>query len=193
MMKVVTHDPRQFADGIIGLLPPGAAWKWPEGGFGDTLLLDTAQELARVEAETQGVLDTAIETHRPKDSSWHISQYRRVANEALAGVAEAMPRRPFAVGSTVGQRLWSHAAPGLTFPVDLVQVDHLIGPLRVGSHVGDRCWGTRSRYVLRVRYYRSVVDPQVLWEALMNFKQAHVFLWLEDITGIGGEVNYAQN
>lgn len=192
-MKIATHDVRQFADGIKALLPPGAAWEWPEGGIGDALLLGTAQELARVEAETQGVLDTAIETHRPKDSSWHISQYRRVANEALAGVTETMPRRPFAVGSTVGQRLWSHAAPGLTFPVELVKVDHLIGPLRVGSRVGDRCWGTRSRYVLRVRYYRSVVNPEVLWAALAAFKQAHVYLWFEDITGIGGEVIYGQD
>lgn len=190
-MDIELHTPRQFADAIKALLPPGAAWDWPEGGVGDALLLGTAQELARVEAATQGVLDKAIEMHRPNDSSWHISQYRRVANEAIAGVTETMPRCPFAVGSTVGQRLWSHAAPGLTFPVDLVQVDHLVGPFRVGSHVGERLWGTRSRYVLRVRYYRSVVDPQVLWEALMNFKQAHVFLWFEDITGIGGEVSYA--
>jgi len=192
-MEIVVHSPRQFADGIKGLLPQGATWDWPEGGFGDALLLDTAQELARVEAETQKVLDTAIELHRPKNSSWHISQYRRVANEAIAGVAETMPRRAFAVGSTVGQRLWSQAAPDLTFPVDLVQVDHLVGPFRVGSHVGEQLWGTRSRYVLRVRYYRSVVDPLLLWEALMDFKQAHVFLWFEDITGIGGEVSYAQN
>jgi hypothetical protein len=74
-----------------------------------------------------------------------------------------------------------------------VQVDHLVGPFRVGSHAGERLWGHRSRYVLRVRYYRSVVDPKVLWDALMAFKQAHVFLWFEDITGVGGEVNYAQD
>jgi hypothetical protein len=28
---------------------------------------------------------------------------------------------------------------------------------------------------------------------LMAFKQAHVFLWFEDISGVGGEVNYGQN
>lgn len=114
-----------------------------------------------------------------------------MANEAIAGVTEAMPRTMFGVGSHVGARLWSVAAPGLTFPVDLVQVDHLIRPLRAGSVVGDRCWGHRSRYILRVRYYRSVVDPEVLWNALADFKQSHVFLWFEDITGIGGEVSYA--
>ena len=66
-----------------------------------------------------------------------------------------------------------------------------LGPFRVGSHAGDRLWSTRGRYVLRVRYYRSVVDPEVLWEALSAFKQAHVFLWFEDISGVGG--SYAQN
>jgi len=73
----------------------------------------------------------------------------------------------------------------------LVQVDHLVGPFRVGSHVGDRLWGSRGRYVMQVRYYRSVVNPKVIWDALMEFKQAHVYLWFEDITGVGG--NYAPN
>lgn len=192
-MRIIKHTVRQFADAIQALLPPGAAWKWPAGGLGDALLLGTAAELARVESDTQAVLDRAIEMHRPKTSGWHISEYRRVANEALGGLVEVMPRKTFAVGGHVGDRCWSQAAPALTFPVDLVQVDHLIGPLRVGSRVGDRCWGTRSRYVLRVRYYRSVVNPKVLWDALVDFKQAHVFLWFEDITGVGGEVSYAQN
>lgn len=189
-MKVTAHSPRQFADALKALLPPGAAWKWPEGGTGDMLLLGIAEELARVEYAAQGVLDNAIETHRPKASSWHISAYQRVAEDALGGQAEMMPRRPFAIGSTVGQRLWSQAAPGLNFPIDLVRVDHLLGPARVGnghgSRIGDRLWGTRGRYVLRVRYYRSVVNPAVLWEALAAFKQAHVFLWFEDISGVGG-------
>lgn len=194
-MRVTPHSPRQFAAALKALLPPGAAWEWPEGGTGDMLLLGTAEELARVEAAAQGVLDNAIETHRPKASSWHISAYRRVAEDALGGLTETMPRRPFAIGSTVGQRLWSQAAPGLNFPIDLVRVDHLLGPARVGngqgSRIGDRLWGTRGRYVLRVRYYRSVVNPAVLWEALAAFKQAHVFLWFEDISGVGG--SYAQN
>lgn len=190
-MKITPHSARDYADVLLALLPPGAAWDWPKGGMGDKLLLGAAEELARVDAATQDVLDNAIETHRPKFGSWHISDYRAAAVEALGGLAEAMPRKTFAVGSHVGDRLWSNAAPALTFPIDLVQVDHLVGPFRVGSHVGDRLWGTRSRYVLRVRYYRSVVNPAVLWEALTAFKQAHVFLWFEDITGVGG--SYGQN
>ena len=194
-MKITAHTPREFADAIQALLPPGAAWKWPAGGLGDRILLCTSEELARIDAAVQQVLDNAIETHRPKTSSWHISEYRRVAKEALGDLAETMPRRPFAVGSKVGQRLWSHAAPEQTFPIDLVRVDHLLGPARVGngngSRVGDRLWGSRGRYVLRVRYYRSVVNPAVLWKALSAFQQSHVFLWLEDISGVGG--SYAPN
>lgn len=192
-MKITAHTPREFADAIKALLPPGAAWEWPEGGLGDGMLLGTAEELARVEAAAQQVLDNAIETHRPKSSSWHITAYRKVAEDALEGLTEATPRRTFAVGARVGERVWSSAAPGINFPVDLVRIDHLVGPFRVGSHAGDRLWGSRGRYVIQVRYYRSVVDPKVLWDVLMAFKQAHVYLWFEDITGVGGEVNYGQN
>jgi hypothetical protein len=192
-MKLTAHTAREFADAIAALLPPGAAWNWPAGGLGDGMLLGTAAELARVDAGVQGVLDNAIETHRPKVGSWHISAYRQVAADALGGLTETMPRKMFAVGGHVGDRIWSHAAPETTFPVELVRIDHLVGPLRVGSHVGDRVWGTRGRYVMQVRYYRSVVNPKVLWDALMAFKQSHVYLWFEDITGVGGEVNYGQN
>lgn len=191
-MQITQHTVAEFAEAQRSLLAPGAAWKWPIGGLGHDLLTGMAAELARVEAATQLVLDKAIETHRPRISSWHIDEYRRVANEAIAGVAETMPRKMLAVGSHVGDRCWSAAGPATTFPVELVQVDHLVTqPLRVGSHVGDRCWSHRGRYILRVRYYRSVVDPKVLWDALAEFKQAHVFLWFEDITGSGGEVSYA--
>ena len=192
-MKLILHSARQFANSFKALLPPGAAWNWPEGGFGDDLLLDMAQELTRIEADTQAVLDDAIARHMPIFGSWTLADYRDVANNAIAGVSEMMPRRPFTIGSTVGQRLWSAAAADEGFIVPLVQVDDLVGPIRVGSHIGDRCWGTRSRYVLRVRYYSSVVDPQVVWDALMNFKQAHVYLWFEDITGSGGGLTNAQN
>jgi hypothetical protein len=192
-MKITAHSPREFADAIKALLPPGAAWEWPEGGLGDGMLLGTAEELARIEAAAQQVLDNAIETHRPKTSSWHITAYQRVAEEALGGLTETMPRQTFSVGGKVGDRVWSNAAPGLIFTIDLVRIDHLVGPLRVGSCAGDRVWGSRGRYVLQVRYYRSVVNPKVLWDALIAFKQAHVYLWFEDITGAGGEVDYGQN
>ena len=192
-MRLSTHPARDFADATKALLPPGAAWDWPEGSFGDALLLATAEELARIDAAAQAVLDRAIEVHRPKAGSWHISEYRRVAREAIGDTTEAMPRKPFAVGAKVGDRVWSHAAPGETFPVELVRVEHLLQPLHVGSRVGDRLYESQSRYVIRVYYYRSVVDPKPLFDALNAFKQAHVWLHFIDITGVGGEVDYGQN
>lgn len=188
-MKLPVYTARDYADAQRELLPPGAAFDWPQGGFGDTLLLGMGAELARVGEGAQQVMDAAIETHRPKYRNWNISQYLAVASEAIAGVTETMPRRTFGAGSHAGDRVWSAAAPGLTFPIDLLQVDHLLGPFGVGSHAGDGVWSQDGRFVLRVRYYRSVVDPQAVWNALMAFKQAHVWLWLEDITGIGGIYN----
>lgn len=190
-MVIRPHSASDYAKAIRALLPPGQAWSWSDEGIGFSMLHATGQELARVESATQAVLDTAIETHRPKYSSYHISVYRAVAALALTGVVESMPRQTCVAGSRVGVRLWSQAAVTMTFPVPLFQIDHLVGPLRCGSRVGDRCWSTPGRFVLRVRYYRSVVPPKLLFNALEAFKQAHVFLWFEDITGIGGEVSYA--
>lgn len=192
-MIVEQHSPRDYADALKALLPPGAAWEWPEGGMGDALLLATAEEPARVDGVCQGVLANAVEAHRPKSVSWNITEYRRIAQEVVAGVAEALPRRTFAVGARVGDRAWSAAAAATDFPVPLVRVYQLLQPLRVGSRVGDRLWATYSRYLLRVEYYRSVVDPQALWDALGPFKQAHVRLHFVDITGVAGEVSYAEN
>lgn len=190
-MRLYPRAPSEYAEAIRSLLPPGAAWDWPAGGLGASMLLGTAQELARVEEATPAVLDTAVSTHRPNAGSWHINEYRRVAAEAIAGTVEQLPRRAFTVGSTVGRRLWSNAAPATSFPVDLVRVDHLLRPFRVGSRVGESLWATDKRYVLRVRYYRSVVDPAPLFATLDAFKQAHVYLSFEDITGMGG--SYAPN
>lgn len=190
-MQLPIHAQADYADAQRALLPPGAAFDWPRGGFGDALLTGMAAELARVGGDAQVVLDNAIEQHRPKYTSWHISEYRRIAREAIAGVVEVMPRRTFAVGSKVGQRLWSSAAPTQNFPVELLKIDHLLQPFRVGSHAGEALWAGPKRYMLRVRYYRSVVDPKPIWDALTAFKQAHVYLWFEDITGVGGV--YGQN
>lgn len=192
-MNVVLRDASEYAAAIKGLLPPGAAWEWPAGGTGDALVLGTAQELARVDGAAQVALDAAIEAHRPGQCNFHISEYRRVVAERLAGVAEVMPRKPAAIGCGIGTRLWSHAAPLNPFPVDLFRIDHLLGPARVGSGVGCGMWGPLGRKILRVRYFKSVADPRAVWDALVAFRQAHVYLWFEDISGVGGEVSYAQD
>ena len=220
-MRLTPYTATDYAQAIKALLPPGAAWDWPQGGLGATLLHGTAEELARVDQALPDVLERAVETHRPKASSWHIREYQKIADAVVSGVAERLPRRRFRAGSHAGARLWSAIVDspkspfcagsragaalwnprwlgrrcavnqvlvvwGGDFPVPLVRVDHLLGPFRVGSGAGCRLWGTRSRYVLRVRYYVSVVNPAPLYAALDDFKQSHVFLWLEDITGSGG-------
>lgn len=433
-MQLPLYSPADYTEAQRALLPPGAAFNWPQGGMGDVLLGGMAQELARVGSGAQQVLDHAPLAHLPKVSSWHISEYRRIASEAIAGQVEVLPRQAFTVGSKVGARVWSNAAsirlgtaqaatpntvtlpatasavpdvyagkmvgivsgmgigqehrvvqsrtnklsysnsftnpvwinsrctllpnqqdpfggqngwkysvggiggyidqggqamaqdeltfyakpdvtgwalmtfkayldgtetawfnlltgtlgvvgsnltasitpagngywkcsarkrvatisnycifaptwgngisgntncsmfcyiahlsdtsgdeplvtlanptvgvtvdtpwttqpdstsvlaiydPSINFSIPLLKVDHLLQPLRVGSKVGDGLWGSNKRYLLRVRYYRSVVNPKPLWDALMAFKQAHVFLWFEDISGAGGI--YEQN
>lgn len=190
-MQIKLHTASDYADAQRALLPPGAAFDWPVGGFGDALLKGMGAEPARIDEAAQQVLDAAIEQHRPKHGSWHISEYRRVAEEAIAGVAEVFPRKPFRAGSKAGQRLWSSAAAAQNFPVPLLKVDYLPKPFQAGSRAGQPLLGSRCRYYLRVRYYQSVVNPAVLWQALSAFKQAHVFLWFEDITGAGGA--YGQN
>jgi hypothetical protein len=197
-MRLTPHTAKDYAGAIQSLLPPGKAWEWKRGGLGDALLLGTAQELARVESGVAPVLERAVELHRPRFSSWHISEYQRVAEAALraAGVTEAMPRKTCAIGAHIGDRLWSANAPETDFVVPLVECFHLFAPCRIGRRVGNgsgidpaaRLWSDeRTRYIVLVRYYRSVVDPKILWDALVEFRQAHVFLWFEDITGIGGQ------
>lgn len=149
-MKLTHHSANEYAEALMALLPPGAAWEWPKDGTGYAVVLASAQELARLDESIQSIADTAIERHHPKTVSWHISEYQRVAEEAL--------------GSD------THAAA--------VQVSHLVQPARIGSRVGDGLWSERSRYFMFVRYDRSV-DPEPLRRALEEFKQAHVYLWFE--------------
>jgi hypothetical protein len=204
-MRIQRHTLADYTGALKALLPPGKAWEWKAGGsgIGHEMLEGTAAELTRLESGIPGVLDNAIDTHRPKYSNWHISEYQRVAEEALAGagIAEVLPRRMFAVGSRVGDRLWSAAVldadSGADFSVPLVQCFHLFAPMTVGRRVGDGSgrdpaarlwsWAGRTRYILLARYYRSVVPPEIVYRALAEFRQAHVFLWFEDITSVGGE------
>jgi hypothetical protein len=158
-MQIVQHSLVEFASSVMDLLPPGSAWRWPAGGFGESLLLALSSELKRVEQAVQGVLDRAINLHKRTVYSWNLCGYRFIVAEAIA---EAMP--------------------GVTFPHAPVCLDHLLyTPLQVGSVVGDGVWSAQCRYILRVRYYSSLVDLSVFYDALSNYRQAHVNLWLEDM------------
>ena len=37
------YSTREYADAMHSLLPPGQAWNWEEGGFGDTLMLGMSE------------------------------------------------------------------------------------------------------------------------------------------------------
>ena len=188
-MLLAAHSADDFAGALRALLPPGEAWDWPAGGLGATMLGATSIELARVDATVQEVLDLAIARHKVAGGSWRLVDYQRVADESQAGIVEALPRKVFGAGSFAGQRLWHSPA---VFAVPLTRLSQA-RPFCAGSCAGDRLWSQRARYVLVVRYYKTVVDVQALWDALMAFKQAHVYLWFMDITESGGGVNYVQN
>lgn len=187
------HTLRQFSNAMLALLPPGAAWQWAEDGLGDRIFQTLSAELVRVEQVVQSVLDRAIELHRPAQSLYTLAEYQRVADEAAAQFSESLPRHSSIAGrARAGQRLWSSAAEGSTWPIKKVRVDHLLGPSIAGqTKVGQRLMGSRSRYVLRVYYYHNVVNSDVVAQALQEFKQAHVVLFFEDITRNAGNKYYA--
>lgn len=188
-MQLQVHCADDFSGVLQTLLPPGEAWNWPTGGLGVTMLGATAVELTRVDAAVQDALDLAIERHRIARSAWQLTDYQRVADQSQSGVIEMLPRSVFGAGSFAGERLWQSPA---TFSVPLTRLSHA-RPFGAGSFAGERIWGLRARYVLVVRYYKSVADLKRLWDALIAFKQAHFYLWFIDITENGGEFYYGQN
>lgn len=183
-MQLEQHTAADFADAIRALMPPGAAWEWGQDGLGGALMDGPAQELARIDAQAQPLLDAAVAAHLPKGMSWRLVDYREVAAASQAAVVEAMPRRAFVAGSGAGQRLWT--GPGTGFAVPTHRVD-LCRPFVAGGAAGTRLWGERARYTLQVSYYATVADLAALRQALAAFKQAHMLLFFIDITGDGGE------
>ncbi len=152
-MQVTSHTADDFAGALDALLPPGEAWRWADGGTGHALLLATAQEPARLEAQVQAVLDDAITAHRVAAGSWRLVDYQRVADAAVVpalanSVAVSRPR-----------------------------------PVYAGFKVGARVWGPRARYVMLVSFSSATVDAQALWDALIEAKLATVFVWMVDASG----------
>ncbi|WP_310611264.1 hypothetical protein [Limnohabitans sp.] len=153
-MLVVQRTVEDYTAALLALLPPGEAWQWPVGGAGLSLLTATAQELVRVDSQVQGVLDLAIDRHRIKSTKWSLAEYLNVARSSQLGDA--------AKKSIDAKRLQ---------------------PFSVGSHVGDRCWSAGARFILWVTYDASLVTAEALWQALLAFKQAHIYLWVVDQNG----------
>jgi len=189
-MWVETHSVAGFTQALRDLMPPGEAWDWPVGGLGHGLQKGIATELSRIDALVPDVLTLAIERHRVKLSSFTLADYQAVADASQVGVVETMPRKVFVAGSKAGERLWQDA--GSVFPVPLVKVERVM-PFCAGSKAGERLWSNRARFILVVRYYKTVANVQALWDALMAFKQAHMYLFFIDITQSGGEVLNAQD
>lgn len=191
-MKLPLHSVRQYANVFLALLDHGAAWRWPVDGLGDRLFQAIAVEFTRVELIIQEILDRAITRHTPAQSLYTLAEYQRVADAAAEAFTEDLTRRQSRVGSMrCGRRLWSEDAEGSSWPIQKVRVAHLLGPLVTGrSVVGRRLMGERARFVMRVFYYYGVVDPEVIAAALREFRQAHVELFFEDITGRQGNIYY---
>lgn len=192
-MKQTVHTVRHYANVMLALMPPGLPWKWLEDGFGDKLFQAFAVEFTRIELAIQHVLDRAITLHTPKKSLYTLAEYQRVADEAAEVFSEDLARRKSRCGGMrCGGRLWSEDAEGSSWAIQKVRVAHLLGPLVSGRAVcGRRLAGERARYVLRVFYYAGVVNPDVIAEALKEFRQDHMVLFFEDITGLQGNIYYA--
>lgn len=192
-MKLRFHTVRDYANAMLNLLLEGAAWRWPVDGLGDKIFQAFAVELLRIELICQQVLDRAITLHTPAPNSYTLADYQAVADAAAAQFSETLPRQASRAGrARAGQRLWSSAAEGSTWPIAKVKLAHLQGPSIVGkSKAGQRLMGERSRYVLRVWYYAGVVNPDVIAAALNDFKQSHMVLFFEDITTNAGNKYYA--
>ena len=176
-MLTIHHDARQYANGLKALLPTGAAWDWSVGSFGDDLVLATAQELVRVDEGAQQVLDEAIELHRPAQSTITLADYQRIADNAT----QTIPRKPLSIGHRMGYRVWSNHAPVSTPTPSVSVLSHLIRPATIGSRIGALLRPMECRYFLRVDFDRSVIDHDVLLNALMLAKQAHVYLYVKDV------------
>ena len=192
-MKLRLHTIREYANAMLALLLEGAAWRWPVNGLGDKIFQAFAVELLRIELICQQVLDRAITLHTPAANSYTLADYQAVADAAAAQFTETLPRQASRAGRMrAGQRVWSEDAEGSSWPIVKVRVAHLLGPSIAGKMVaGRRLMGERSRYVLRVFYYATVVDPHVIAAALQEFKQSHMVLFFEDITGNAGNIYYA--
>lgn len=176
-MLTIHHNARQYANGLKGLLPTGEAWNWAEGGFGDNLLLATAQELVRVDDGAQQVLDEAIALHKPAQGAVTLADYQRIANDAT----QIISRKPLAIGHCMGYRLWNSQSPISTPTPSVAVLSHLIRPATIGSRMGVLLRPMECRYFLRVEFDRSVIDHDVLLNALMLAKQAHIYLYVKDI------------
>ena len=148
-MQLVQYTDSDYLEALRALLPPGEAWQWPTGGVGASMLLATAQELERVGAQVQGVFDLSVERHKMLATRWADADYLRVAQ---------------------GSQVIDQAKQSISLS--------RVSPLTAGFKSGSKCWSSRAKFILVVSYDAAVVGADALWDALLAFKQAHIFIWL---------------
>ena len=148
-MQLDQYTANDYLEALRALLPPGEAWQWPSGGMGASMLLATAQELERVGAQVHGVFDLSIERHKILATRYADSDYLRVAQ---------------------GSQVMAQGKESISLS--------RVSPLTTGFKSGSKCWSGRAKFIMVVSYDAAVVNADALWNALLSFKQAHIFIWL---------------
>ena len=97
----------RYAQQLRQLLPPGAAFRWPEGGVGDSLLLAMAAELVRVHEAGSEMVDAALADHTivPADMSDE-SLEAMLATWGYRGRIEEHVFKPLRAGFRAGARCY---------------------------------------------------------------------------------------
>ena len=98
----------RYAQQLRQLLPPGAAFRWPQGGVGDKLLLAMAAELVRVHEAGAEMVATALAEHTvvPADMSDN-SLEAMLATWGYRGRIEEHVFLPLRAGFRAGARCYA--------------------------------------------------------------------------------------
>lgn len=151
-------DAASYADQLRALLPTGAAWPTdPDSNLGQ-LLAGIAEELARVDARSEALLDEAD----PRTTLELLGDWERVAGlpDACFGQPDNIPERQVAVVSRISgvggqsRAYFSELAASLGY---VVTIDEF-RPFRCGDVCGGRTYGAEWRHVWRMNILPNDYD-----------------------------------
>ena len=98
----------RYAQQLRQLLPPGAAFRWPQGGVGDSLLLALAAELVRVHEAGAGMMDAALSEHTIASSDIGDNSLEALlASWGYRGRIEEHVFKPLRAGFRAGARCYA--------------------------------------------------------------------------------------
>lgn len=148
-----------FARALAQLLPPGAAWRLEPGSTLRSLLLGLADELARVDARG----DDLVNEWDPRTTLELLEDWERVLglpDGCLVTVPDAISERRVLVshkaialgGQTPAFYVELAASLGYTVTVEEYR------PFRAGDDAGDRCRGTAWAYAWIVHISGALGD-----------------------------------